>query len=275
MEQFRGRVAVVTGAASGIGRGMADAFVAAGMQVVLADVQEDALGHAEKELLDAGAEVLAVPTDVADPDAVAGLRDAALDRFGAVHVLCNNAGVGGFARVETLTLDHWNWVLGVSLWGVINGLTAFLPTLLAQDEAHVVNTASFGGFFPTRGLAPYGAAKAAVISLSESLYMELQDAGSAVGVTVLCPGPVATAIANDERNLPAGMVRRAELDPSPQMVVRQGQNAERMQAGKPPAEVAAMVLAAIRQRQFYLHTAPELLPLLDERFDRIRTARNP
>jgi short-subunit dehydrogenase len=158
---------------------------------------------------------------------------------------------------------------------VINGLTAFLPTLLAQDEAHVVNTASFGGFFPTRGLAPYGAAKAAVISLSESLYMELQDAGSAVGVTVLCPGPVATAIANDERNLPAGMVRRAELDPSPQMVDRQGQNAERMQAGKPPAEVAAMVLAAIRQRQFYLHTAPELLPLLDERFDRIRTARNP
>jgi NAD(P)-dependent dehydrogenase (short-subunit alcohol dehydrogenase family) len=117
MEQFRGRVAVVTGAASGIGRGMADAFVAAGMQVVLADVQQDALGHAEKELLDAGADVLAVPTDVADPDAVAGLRDAALDRFGAVHVLCNNAGVGGFARVETLTLDHWHWVLGVSLWG--------------------------------------------------------------------------------------------------------------------------------------------------------------
>jgi NAD(P)-dependent dehydrogenase (short-subunit alcohol dehydrogenase family) len=275
MERVRGRVAVVTGAASGIGRGMADAFVAAGMKVVLADVEEDALRHAERKLLDAGADALAVPTDVADPKAVARLHDAAVDRFGAVHVLCNNAGVGGFARVETLTLDHWNWVLGVSLWGVINGLTAFLPTLLAQDEAHVVNTASFGGFFPTRGLAPYGAAKAAVISLSESLHMELQDAESTVGVTVLCPGPVATAIADDERNLPPGMVRRAELDSASQMVARRDQNAERMQAGKPPAEVAAMVLAAIRQRQFYLHTAPELLPLLDQRFDRIRTSRNP
>jgi len=116
MERIDGRVAVVTGAASGIGRGMADAFVAAGMQVVLADVQEDALGHAEKELLDAGAEVLAVPTDVADPDAVAGLRDAALDRFGAVHVLCNNAGVGGFARVETLTLTT-----GTGSWGSASG----------------------------------------------------------------------------------------------------------------------------------------------------------
>jgi NAD(P)-dependent dehydrogenase (short-subunit alcohol dehydrogenase family) len=265
----------VTGAASGIGRGMVDAFAAAGMKVVLADVQEGPLRHAERDLVDAGADVLAVPTDVADPDAVARLRDAALERFGAVQVLCNNAGVGGFARVETLTVDHWQWVLGVSLWGVVNGLTAFLPTLLAQDEAHVVNTASFGGFFPTRGLAPYGAAKAAVISLSESLHMELRDSGSGVGITVLCPGPVDTAIADDERNLPAGMVPRAELDPAPQMVARRESNQVMLQAGKSPAEVAEMVLTAIRRRQFYLHTAPELLPLLDARFDRIRTARNP
>jgi NAD(P)-dependent dehydrogenase (short-subunit alcohol dehydrogenase family) len=275
MDQLDGRVGVVTGAASGIGRGLIDAFVAAGMKAVLADVQEDALARAERELLDAGADVLAVPTDVADADAVASLRDAALDRFGAVHVLCNNAGVGGFARIETLTLDHWNWVLGVSLWGVVNGLTAFLPTLLAQDEAHVVNTASFGGFFPTRGLGPYGAAKAAVVSLSESLHMELRDAGSAVGVTVLCPGPVATAIADDERNLPRGMVRRADLDPAPETAARRDQNAAMMREGKSPAEIAAMVLAAIRERRFYVHTAPELLPLLDERFDRIRAARNP
>jgi NAD(P)-dependent dehydrogenase (short-subunit alcohol dehydrogenase family) len=275
MEQFQGRVAVVTGAASGMGRAMVDTFAAAGMRVVLADVQADALRQAEWELLGAGADAVAVQTDVADSEAVARLRDTALDRFGAVHVLCNNAGVGGFARVETLTLDHWNWVLGVSLWGVVNGLHAFLPTLLAQDEAHVVNTASFGGFFPTRGLAPYGAAKAAVISLSESLHMELQDAGSAVGVTVLCPGPVNTAIADDERNLPAGTVPRAELDPAPGMVARRHLNVEMLREGKSPAEVAEMVLAAIRRRQFYLHTAPELLPLLDERFDRIRTARNP
>jgi len=154
MDQFRGRVAVVTGAASGIGRGMVDAFAAAGMKVVLADVQEGPLRHAERDLVDAGADVLPVPTDVADPDAVARLRDAALERFGAVQVLCNNAGVGGFARVETLTVDHWQWVLGVSLWGVVNGLIAFLPTLLPQDAAHVVNTASFGGFFPTRGSLP-------------------------------------------------------------------------------------------------------------------------
>jgi NAD(P)-dependent dehydrogenase (short-subunit alcohol dehydrogenase family) len=275
MRQLDGRVAVVTGAASGIGRGLADAFVAAGTKVVLADVQEDALGTAERDLLDAGADVLAVPTDVADADAVVRLRDAALDRFGAVHVLCNNAGVGGFARMETLTLDHWHWVLGVSLWGVVNGLTAFLPTLLAQDEAHVVNTASFGGFFPTGGLAPYGAAKAAVISLSESLHLELRDARSRVGVSVLCPGPVATAITDDERNLPAGMVRRAHLDPAPEMAARRDQHAVMLQAATPPAEVAAMVLSAIRERRFYVHTAPELLPLLDERFDRIRTARNP
>jgi NAD(P)-dependent dehydrogenase (short-subunit alcohol dehydrogenase family) len=254
---------------------MVDAFAAAGMKVVQADVQEGPLQQAERELVDAGADVLAVQTDVADADAVARLRDAALDRFGAVHVLCNNAGVGGFARVETLTLDHWNWVLGVSLGGVINGLTAFLPTLLAEDEAHVVNTASFGGFFPTRGLGPYGAAKAAVISLSESLHMELQDAGSAVGVTVLCPGPVDTAIADDERNLPAGMVPRAQLDPAPQMVARRDSNVVMMKEGRSPAEVAQMVLTAIRRRQFYLHTEPDLLPRLDERFDRIRTGRNP
>jgi NAD(P)-dependent dehydrogenase (short-subunit alcohol dehydrogenase family) len=275
MEHLRGRVAVVTGAASGIGRGMVDAFATAGMKVVLADIQDEPVRQAERELRDADVDALAVPTDVADPDAVARLRDAALDRFAAVHVLCNNAGVGGFARVETLTLDHWNWVLGVSLGGVVNGLTAFLPTLLAQDEAHVVNTASFGGFFPTRGLAPYGAAKAAVISLSESLHLELQDAGSAVGVTVLCPGPVDTAIADDERNLPPGMVPRAELDPNPEMVARRDQHGVLLQTGKSPAEVAEMVLTAIRRRQFYLHTAPELLPLLDERFDRIRTGRNP
>jgi NAD(P)-dependent dehydrogenase (short-subunit alcohol dehydrogenase family) len=248
-----GRVAVVTGAASGIGLGMCERLAAEGMRVVMADVEEPALAEASAALAGQGAAVLPVPTDVSSPDQVAALREAALAEFGAVHLLCNNAGVGGpHGRLWEIPAGDWEWVLRVNLGGVINGIRAFVPLLAEQDAAHVVNTSSVFGVF-AGALGPYGISKHAIVALSETLYFQLQSAAPHVGVSVLCPGAVRTRFGSSARNRPAW------AGPAAAPTEAERASAERFDqlaaTGADPADVAAAVVAGIRGRRFYILTS--------------------
>ena len=248
------RVAVITGAASGIGLGLAERFAAEGMRVVLADVEEPTLAAAAARLADQGASVLAVPTDVSSADQVAALRDAAVAEFGAVHVLCNNAGVGGsHGPLWEISAGDWEWVLRVNLGGVINGIRAFVPVLVEQDAAHIVNTASVFGVF-AGALGPYGISKHAIVALSETLYFQLHSLAPHVGVSVLCPGAVRTRFGSSARNRPAW------AGPAPTPTAAERASAERFDqlqdtAGAEPADVAGVVVAGIRSSRFYLLTS--------------------
>jgi len=249
-----GRVAVVTGAASGIGLGLSERFAAEGMHVVMADVEEPALSKAAADLRERGASVLPVVTDVADRTAVEALRDAAVSAFGAVHVLCNNAGVGGpHGPLWECPPAEWDWVLGVNLGGVINGVGAFMPLLLEQDAAHLVNTASVFGVF-AGALGPYGVSKHAVVALTETLYFNLQSLGvSHVGVSVLCPGAVRTNFGTSARNRPATAGPAGVLGPDERASAEQFDRL--VLAGASPAEVAEIVVDGIRSSRFYILTS--------------------
>ena len=278
MEALTGRVAVVTGAASGIGRAMADRFASEGMRVVLADVEEGPLRAAEEDLAGAGAEVLAVRCDVADRVAVEALADATTSRFGGAHVVCNNAGVGGGtgALWETTEKD-WAWVLGVNLMGVVHGIQAFVPRMLeAGDDGHVVNTSSVLGL-SSGGGSIYSVTKHAVTRLSEGLFHDLRAIGSRIGVSVLCPGLIATRIVSSDRNRPDEL--RNELDEA--AAAEAAQRRELMQRhflaeGMPPAEVAAMVVDAILADRFYVLTHPEMIKAqVQERLQAVIDDREP
>ena len=248
MDEFRDRVAVVTGGASGIGRAMAERFAAAGMRLVLADVETGALAATVAALEAGGATAVGVPTDVsvaADLDAV---RDRALDAFGAVHVVCNNAGVGGGGIVDA-PLELWEWVLGVNLFGVVHGVHTFLPLLLEQDEGHIVNTASLAGLGGVAGLGVYCTSKFAVVGLSESLHYDLAARGSAVGVSVLCPGFVQTRIGDSARNAPPALASWQASDDAE--ATREMANAL-AGAGIAPSVVADAVFDAIVAREFFV-----------------------
>ena len=242
MDDFAGRVAVVTGAASGIGRALADEFADLGMKVALADIGTDALDTACGELKARGKEVIGVPTDVRHGAQVEALRDAALAAFGTVDVVVNNAGVGASGSVWSTPEAVWRSVLDVNLWGVINGVRAFVPLLVEQGRGYVVNTASMQGISPTAGTGAYAVSKHAVVALSEVLRMDLRTAGASVGVSVLCPGPVATNIGSDEH-------------------VREWLAAH----GIPPAEVAKLVVDAMRTDRFYVLTDRTRVPDVLER----------
>jgi NAD(P)-dependent dehydrogenase (short-subunit alcohol dehydrogenase family) len=247
MQELNGRVAVVTGGASGIGFGLASAFAAEGMKVVIGDIEEPALADAVGKIEASGAEVLGVRTDVSDDASVAALAAAAVDRFGAIHVACNNAGVGGGGRSWEAPLSTWEWVLGVNLWGVIHGIRAFVPILMQQDEAHVVNTASIAGLAAGPFMGPYNASKHAVVALSETLYHEMAMTAPQVKVSVLCPGWVRTRIADSARNRPDADEASAAADaPARQLLQSVIEN------GMPPSELASIVLDAIRAEQFWI-----------------------
>jgi NAD(P)-dependent dehydrogenase (short-subunit alcohol dehydrogenase family) len=257
MKELQGRVAVVTGAASGIGRGLAVRFAAEGMHVVLADVEQQPLDDAARELSDGGASTLALRTDVSKRDDVQALADAAFERFGNVHVLCNNAGVGAGTLSWLDPLEDWEWVLGVNLWGVIHGIRAFVPRMLERgEEGHIVNTASVAGLMAGAGGASYTASKFGVVGLSESLYYELlMVAGGTIGVSVLCPAATNTRILDAGRNRPGGP------PPAPAPGSPEAAGFEMMReilaAGMSPAETAGHVVEAIVQRRFYVLTHPE------------------
>ena len=272
MRELSGKVAVVTGAASGIGRGMAERWCREGMKVVLADVEDEALALAEKELSATGADVLAVRTDVSKANDMDALAQATLDHFGAVHVLCNNAGVGGGGLAQQLTEKDWQWVLGVNLWGVIHGQRVFLPTLIEQNEGHIVNTASVAGLISSPFMSPYCASKFAVVGISECLQKELAMQGSNVGVSVLCPGFVNTKIADSDRNRPAELQRDEAVVDEVGMreMLRQV-----VAAGMPCEDVAACVADAVKNDRFYILTHPDLKDAIRTRMEDILEERTP
>jgi NAD(P)-dependent dehydrogenase (short-subunit alcohol dehydrogenase family) len=260
MEQLEGRVAVVTGAASGIGRALIDRFARAGMRVVLADVEEEALAKAEAEVAASGAETMAVVTDVSDRASVDALAAAVAGRFGGTNVLCNNAGVsgGGGALWETTDRD-WSWVMGVNLMGVVHGIQAFLPGMVASGApGHVVNTSSVLGL-GTGGGSIYGVTKHAVTRLTEGLWYDLKAAGAPIGVSVLCPGMIATQIISSGRNRPPALQNeRGTVAATPEAEKRvQAMQQLFSKEGMPPSEVADMVHDAIVSERFYVLTHPE------------------
>jgi len=266
---YAGKVAVVTGGGSGIGRSLAHAFASRGARIVLADIEKPALDTVASELERAGSEVLALRVDVADSRQVAHLAEAAYEAFGEVHVLCNNAGIAVGGRIKDVSLEEWDWVLKVNLYGVIHGLHAFLPHMLASGEpGHIVNTASLAGLMSGAGLSPYCASKYAVVAISEALAQEC--AGSNVGVSVLCPGWVKTRIHETERNAPAGLPRRAD---TPE--VQQVREALRglIGGGTDPDAIAQRVLEGIEQRALYIIPNPDnLFEAVRARFDAVLAA---
>ena len=278
MESFEGKVAVVTGAASGIGRGMAGAFARAGMKVVLADIEKEPLAIAEQELSTDGADVLAVRTDVSRREDMDALRDRVLDRFGAVHILCNNAGVsgGGGGAIWESTANDWSWVLGVNLMGVVHGMQAFLPTMVAQDEeGHVVNTSSVLGLSSGAG-SIYGVSKHAVTRLTEGLYYDLRGIDSKVGASVLCPGMIATRIIEAERNRPAELRDELGGELSQEIASRRAETqAAFLENGMPPDEVGDIVFEAIKEDRFYILTHPAIKERVESRMRDILEDRSP
>jgi NAD(P)-dependent dehydrogenase (short-subunit alcohol dehydrogenase family) len=263
MASFAGKVAVVTGGGSGIGRALALGLAQERARVVVADVDEADAAETLRSVTAAGGDGLAVRADVAQREEVERLADRAFERYGAVDVLCNNAGVVVQGGLEAATWEDWQWVLGVNLWGVVHGLLAFLPRMIARGAGgHVVNTASMAGLIASQGLGVYNTSKYAVVGLSETLAKDLRPHG--IGVTVVCPMGVATRIRAADRNRPAAL-RRATKAPDTGEVTLIGRTLH-------PDEVAARTLAAVRQGELYVITHDEAIEPLRRRFQRLEGA---
>ena len=271
MRELAGRTAFVTGGASGIGFALGAAFAQAGMKVMLADIETDALAEAVKSLHEFGPNVRGVACDVADPVSVERAAKASYQAFGNVHVVCNNAGVAAAGGIDIISLDNWRWVLDVNLMGVLHGIRSFLPHIRAHGEGgHIVNTASMAGMNSGLGFSPYVASKFAVVGISEGLATQLKPWG--IGVTVLCPGFVRTRIGESGRNRPERYGATQTPDPASPAGLLLAQIAERLQSGLDPSDVAARVLAAIREDALYVFTDPEMRAELEDRFAAIMAA---
>lgn len=272
MDSLGGKTAVVTGAASGMGRAFAERFARAGMKVVLADVEVPRLDAVARGIEAAGGEAVAIRCDVSKWDEVAALAQASIRRFGRVHVVCNNAGVGGGTDDS---LENWHWVLGVNLWGVVHGVRAFLPHLMEHGDGHIVNTASMAGLLTGAVGSPYTVSKFGVLAYSETLYKELQLAGSTVGVSALCPGLVNTDIADSERNRPEALRPRHAAELTPDQEAMREMMRELLRSGMEPAAVADLVHDAILAKRFYIFTTDEFSPMVAARHRAIEEGRNP
>ena len=278
MEEFKDRTAVITGAASGIGYALAERFGAEGMNVVMADVEERALEAAHNKLSDLGVNAIAVKADVSQLEEIQALADRAYDEYGAVHILCNNAGVGGggMKPLWEQPLNSWRWVMGVNLWGVIHGIHAFLPRMVEQaSEGHVVNTASSAGLMQGSGI--YGVTKHAVVSLSEGLYQDLRGVESKIGVSVLCPGFVDTNITESERNRPENLPGDAPPEHIPEEVQQRIEMFRGLlKSGYRPSEIADAVFDGVREGKLYVVPAqPMIKEGIRSRLDNVANERNP
>jgi NAD(P)-dependent dehydrogenase (short-subunit alcohol dehydrogenase family) len=265
VRELAGKTAFVTGGASGIGLALGSAFSQAGMKVMLADIEENALTAAVESLRHFASDIRGVVCDVADPDSVEHAAKASYEAFGNVHVVCNNAGVAAAGGIDNISIDNWRWVLDVNLMGVLHGIRSFLPHIRAHGEGgHIVNTASMAGMNGGLGFSPYVASKFAVVGMSEGLATQLKPLG--IGVTVLCPGYVRTRIGESGRNRPERYGTTQTPDPASPAGLLLAHIAERLESGLAPSEVAARVLAAIREDELYVFTHPEMRGEVEERF---------
>jgi len=270
VKELRGKVAAVTGAASGLGRAMALAFADEGMDVALADVSD--LSEVQRTIEAKGVRATSMKVDVSKEADVGKFCDS----IEKIHLVCNNAGVAPAGAVWEASVDDWRWILGVNLWGVIHGVRAFAPRLIAQDEGHIVNTASVAGLISPPGSGAYNVTKHAVVTLSESLYHDLRERGSRVGVSVLCPAYVPTGIADSERNRPPGSVpgKLSDQTKAKQAMMRKAVASGRLSAD----DVARAVLAAVKEERFYILTHARIKGAIRARMEDIleeRPPRNP
>src|SRR6478672_7562904 len=255
MREFVGKTAFVTGGAAGIGLALGRAFARSGMKVMLADIETDALQAAVKSLQEISPDIRGTICDVADAESVGRAAQAAFDRFGHVHVVCNNAGVAAGGGIDHISLDNWRWVIDVNLMGVVHGIGSFLPHIRSHGEGgHIVNTASMAGMQGGLGFSPYGASKFAVVSMSEGLNMRLKPHG--IGVSVLCPSYVRTRIGESGRNRPEQYGPSRQFAPDSPAAAIIAEIARRLEAGLDPASVADRVVSAIHDDQFYVFTHP-------------------
>lgn len=275
MRDVNNKVAVITGAASGIGRGMAQAFAASGMRVVLSDVEQPALALTTESLRATGADVHAVVADVSKAQDIRALANVTLQKYGAVHVLCNNAGVAAGGRPTwSSTFDDWSWILGVNLMGVVHGVSTFLPIMIEQaEEAHIVNTASMAGLMMGNSL--YDATKSAVVSWSEGVYLQLVQGGFKPRISVLCPGYVDTNIATSRRNRPTELAEAGSWPETPENEAWFRRYLGLIAQGLDPRAVGEQVLQAIRDDRFYILTHPHWLGVVEKRIQRILNGENP
>ena len=267
MQDLLGKAAFVTGGASGIGLALGRRLAEAGMRVMLADIEAEPLTKAVADLQAAGFEFRGVTCDVADAGSVSRAAEAAYAAFSRIHVLCNNAGVGGSGGIDPISIDDWRWVLDVNLLGVLNGIATFLPHIRAHGQGgHIVNTGSMAGLVSTLGFGPYSASKFAVLTMSEGLALELKPLD--IGVTVLCPGWVRTRIVDSARN------RQKQYGSSGtnQPTALAAQVAELIRTGLDPSAVAQAAVAAIERDELYVFTHPDMRPLVEGRFAAILAA---
>jgi NAD(P)-dependent dehydrogenase (short-subunit alcohol dehydrogenase family) len=271
MRELAGKTAFVTGGAAGIGLALGRAFAQAGMKVMLADIESDALQTAVKGLQEISPDIGGTTCDVADAESVERAAQAAFDAFGKVHVVCNNAGVAAGGGIDHISLDNWRWVIDVNLMGVLHGIKSFLPHIRGHGEGgHFVNTASMAGMQTGLGLSPYGASKFAVVCMSEGLCHQLKPHG--IGVSVLCPSYVRTRIGESGRNRPGRYGQTQPLDPASPAAAMVAAIARNIEAGLEPDTVAARVLTAIREDELYIFTHPGMRAEVEQRFAGILAA---
>jgi NAD(P)-dependent dehydrogenase (short-subunit alcohol dehydrogenase family) len=273
MKELKGRIAAVTGAASGLGRSMARAFAAEGMHLALADVDEKGLKETEEAATRCGVRAFSMPVDVSKASDVDAFAERTLKELKAIHLVCNNAGVSPLGAVWEASVADWQWILGVNLWGVIYGVRAFTPHLIAQNEGHIVNTASVAGLISPPGSGAYNVTKHAVVTLSESLYHDLRERKSAVGVSVLCPAYVPTRITESERNRPREL---PASEKSKETLAREAMLRKAVSSGKVSADqVAQAVVAAVKEERFYILTHPRIKGAIQARMEDILGERAP